>query len=1743
MKNWIILGVWLATAFGLAANAAPAGAQCTLLDNMESGQQPFWSKSQIGPSTTWAIVTSAYAESPTHVWYVPDAATINDHYLDLSVNLAPPFQELRFHHTYEMENTFDGGVLEVSTDGGATFTDLGGSIIEGGDDNEISLINGSPIAGRMAWTGGVVGSMNEVRVDLSAHVGSSIVLRFRQASDESLDSHGWEIDDIRFCEGGGAPVVLTAVEPERHHLAGGSPLTVFGSGLNASVSLAIRSGATTIPLGSQVFANGSLMAGTIPSAAVGTYDIVAMDGGGSDLFVLEDAVSVVEALLPPPGDVEAVRLGDEARLTWANLVAFDSIRVLRNGAMIDLLDGSATAYVDDISGLPVGNPIDYEIIGTWNGIDSYGGLLTVGVLDPCATSARRVLGNDLPGFDRELLRGADTDETQTAFRLTLPAPDGVIVRVHVARIADGGALRARLRELDPPQTIVADDVFLEDLGVSQIPRWVEGFVPGPLPAGEYVLGFYVDGGDAQIAHFAAATTEDDDDRGAPYPCPPYPLASVERVCGDTPPQVVDIEVHPLNPNTPLISSEPFELEPSGFAGFELAFPTLVHLEAVVTDPGGRSIVEYEWESFGDGLSAVSATGWVTHFFPHFGSFDVRLKVTNDLGLSSTSTRTIVILPFPGPLAAGSPPEIVSLNSTPDHYVPDIAPAITVPVPGTFEVIVNAAEGATITSVSGVLDDPNGGPVTFVQVGPNPSIWRGVFSDMSVLTRGHSVDLVVTATDDMGMMDVETFPIGLCPIPEVFGLSLNGIGRQVLYDSSTHDYTVITNYLPDRLVDFSFTLLGKSFENYLEVTASSEIFLKDMRWLAGDLDGGVEAKLLNSTLYSQAWNLPAKQTSSPVECPEFSLQYLVENIKLLDRTRSITILDNAHLGTVTVPVWVLVFTVDFFANLGLDIRLQAYLDILITLASMNPELTLDLCSSPGVDIDAEASLSARVSLYKILRLVTLTAILYPEVDVTLPSHLRIEAAPLDASLDVSHCIEVDVDYQLSAKGPFGSMWTSGRKDIGFLDDLDFGPGCGLPSPCAPGLQEAAPLGPGSVPLPSTPAIATSPTGRSLMVWSEDVDPDPALQQLELYFAADSGAGWSLPAPVLGAHDAFADTEPEVAFLDGDRAVLVWMRNSLDTTAIEALAQGSLASLNTILRNQEIWFAEWSAGGGWGTASPLTNNALAEGFPQVATVPGADTAWVTWLGYDLAQIVDESTGIPNDHESSIYAQPIVSGVPGSAVLISTDDDGAPVADFSPTIAFAPDGTGLLMWARETLSDRMLMMSAYDGSSFGTPVASYGTPEFPGVDAPSIALGSSGEGIATFTSRVTAGAASVDAGDRTSVYAMSLDGGFLGGLGAPQRIVGSRCIELSYAEEASAMWLASSSTFVVAARSFASVSGGMDVDGELAVSAIDLARPNPSFSSWLPVTSNGAIDYDVAFAMSPSGTLRSVRTSTLGDPTFGDLVPQDFDLRPDLALEHVRLSRSHPRPGSEVDVTAVIHNRGIASADSLATTLRIGIVVDGSFVEIDSQPFSFDAAAGGRQEVDYRFLVPPETTTLRIKVDVLGGETRADNNEADVVVGVRPPSNLTCTETAGGALDYLVQLTWTGEDRYDSVLVYRNGRLRAELPGGAVSYYDDTASLGDHVYSARGRIDATLSDPAGAVCAFTVADCNGNGTADLIDVLTGASPDCNGNLRPDECDLGDPIPSHELFHNQKRSLTQGGSKARTNDRNANGIPDDCE
>ena len=124
---------------------------------------------------------------------------------------------LTFRHNFNLEASeqnqsvgYDGGVLEVSSDGGNTFQDIlaaGGSFVVGGYNRTIATDRGSPIAGRQAWSGNSGGFITTV-VNVPAFQTPNTKLRWRMASDSTGSGEGWRVDtvNITWCHGQGHAV-------------------------------------------------------------------------------------------------------------------------------------------------------------------------------------------------------------------------------------------------------------------------------------------------------------------------------------------------------------------------------------------------------------------------------------------------------------------------------------------------------------------------------------------------------------------------------------------------------------------------------------------------------------------------------------------------------------------------------------------------------------------------------------------------------------------------------------------------------------------------------------------------------------------------------------------------------------------------------------------------------------------------------------------------------------------------------------------------------------------------------------------------------------------------------------------------------------------------------------------------------------------------------------------------------------------------------------------------------------------------------------------------------------------------------------------------------------------------------------------------------------------------------------------------------------------------------------------------
>ncbi len=165
-------------------------------DDME-GDLDAWSVSH---DTTYADVDWEVVDSnpysPDYSWYAENVDVISDQYLDLSVPGALPADAvLSFWHYYDTEPTYDGGIVEISTDGGASWSNLGDEMFYNGYNGVIDSNYDNPLAGSDAFTGNSEGYIQTL-VDLSAYEGENVIISFRLATDSIIGANGWYVDDV-----------------------------------------------------------------------------------------------------------------------------------------------------------------------------------------------------------------------------------------------------------------------------------------------------------------------------------------------------------------------------------------------------------------------------------------------------------------------------------------------------------------------------------------------------------------------------------------------------------------------------------------------------------------------------------------------------------------------------------------------------------------------------------------------------------------------------------------------------------------------------------------------------------------------------------------------------------------------------------------------------------------------------------------------------------------------------------------------------------------------------------------------------------------------------------------------------------------------------------------------------------------------------------------------------------------------------------------------------------------------------------------------------------------------------------------------------------------------------------------------------------------------------------------------------------------------------------------------------------
>ena len=261
-----------------------------------------WTFVNVDGPGTWATVTTA-ADSAPNAAYTANLGATGERLL-VSPAFAPGAgSTVSFRNRYNMESGWDGGVLEISINGGA-YQDIvaaGGSFASGGYSGTLSATSNPALAGRTAWTGTSSGAFVTSNAILpAAAAGQPIRLRWRMAedaTDTAAAPNGWWVDTVT-C-GTAPPTVSKAFAPAV--TATGTPSTLTLT-LNHPASVATLTAnlvdtfpanlviaptpnaSTTCPSGSvtAVAGSGSVTLGTgaqIPTTGCTvTVDVVATPG-------------------------------------------------------------------------------------------------------------------------------------------------------------------------------------------------------------------------------------------------------------------------------------------------------------------------------------------------------------------------------------------------------------------------------------------------------------------------------------------------------------------------------------------------------------------------------------------------------------------------------------------------------------------------------------------------------------------------------------------------------------------------------------------------------------------------------------------------------------------------------------------------------------------------------------------------------------------------------------------------------------------------------------------------------------------------------------------------------------------------------------------------------------------------------------------------------------------------------------------------------------------------------------------------------------------------------------------------------------------------------------------------------------------------------------------------------------------------------------------------------------------------
>ena len=314
---------------------------------------PASSASDSADGTTTAWTNSSGTPSPVApwtrlvegtrtVWYGADSGKVSDERLEsppMTVSGAGALR-IEFDHLFSFDWDYDGGVVEMSKNGGE-WQDIGGNAYNG-----TIYSPSNPLYWRRAFIYSTYGGVQHVTLRPAVAAGDVVRVRFRIGTDTSYGAYGWEIDNITF-----TGVVET-------------PFTTIGAdtGCTKATTTRLTSSRNPVQLGANLALRGSIAAAGNPTGTITFFDGAAPLG--TVAMVNRVATLNTSAL---SGGLHTLT----ARYDGAAGYTQSTSTPLLQGVDSTCSGNPSISYLTPPTSVPSGNPVDLGVIATGGNQWSY----------------------------------------------------------------------------------------------------------------------------------------------------------------------------------------------------------------------------------------------------------------------------------------------------------------------------------------------------------------------------------------------------------------------------------------------------------------------------------------------------------------------------------------------------------------------------------------------------------------------------------------------------------------------------------------------------------------------------------------------------------------------------------------------------------------------------------------------------------------------------------------------------------------------------------------------------------------------------------------------------------------------------------------------------------------------------------------------------------------------------------------------------------------------------------------------------------------------------------------------------------------------------------------------------------------------------------------------------------------------------------------------------------------------------